>query len=105
MGTLDDVPGWSGMWLETAEVGYLEISDSDPRMHRPPAGWTLATVDECVEHSSQIFRYVRTDLVLSRPVAWMIDHRMGGLIVAVAAGASIVAHPFISRILTREGVS
>jgi hypothetical protein len=62
MATLDTVPGWSGLFLERDEVAYLEVSDLDTRHHRPPEGWTLVTIDECPEHSSQIFRYVRTDL-------------------------------------------
>lgn len=57
---LETVPGWSGLFLELEEVAYLEVSDSDSRTYRPPPGWTLVTIDECPAHSSQIFRYVRT---------------------------------------------
>lgn len=56
-----DLPEWSGMWLERDQVGYLEISDFDERLHRPPEGWTLVDIDVCPLHSSQIFRYVRTN--------------------------------------------
>lgn len=59
---LGTLPGWSGLFLEREEVAYLEVSDSDTRHHRVPPGWTLVTIDVCVEHSSQIFRYVRSDL-------------------------------------------
>jgi hypothetical protein len=62
MNDLETVPGWSGMFLERDEVAYLEISDSDSRHYRVPPGWILVTIDECPEHSSQIFRYVRSDV-------------------------------------------
>lgn len=55
------LPDWSGFWLEREEVGYLEVSDWDERMHQPPPGWVLVDIDVCVEHSSQIFRYVKSD--------------------------------------------
>lgn len=56
------LPDWSGLFLEREEVGYLEVSDTDTRHHRVPRGWTLVDIDVCVDHSSQIFRYVRSDL-------------------------------------------
>lgn len=52
-----EVPCWSGVWYETEEEGYLEISDLDERHHRPPEGWELLTVDYNIINSSQIFRY------------------------------------------------
>lgn len=57
----DDMAGWSGLWLELDEVGYLEIADLDERYHRAPEGWALVDIDVCPEHSSQIFRYVKAD--------------------------------------------
>jgi hypothetical protein len=55
------IPDWSGVWFESEEVGFLEISDFDERLHRPPEGWRLVDTDVCQVHSSQIFRYIRTD--------------------------------------------
>ena len=102
--TAEIVPEWSGLWLETSEVGYLEISDSDDRMHRPPPGWTLVSVDECPEHSSQVFRYVRTE-AKSASVTFL-SARMTGLLVAVcASGASILACPIIRAMLASRGAS
>jgi len=62
-----EVPCWSGVWFETSEEGYLEISDLDERLHRPPKGWGLVTVDVNVINSSQIFRYAPI-LVASAPL-------------------------------------
>lgn len=59
---MDTVPDWSGLFLERDEVAYLEVSDEDERHHRAPDGWVLVDIDVCVEHSSQIFRYIREDL-------------------------------------------
>lgn len=53
-----ETPCWSGVWMETEGHGYMEISDSDERFHRPPPGWALDTVHHNVFNSSQIFRYV-----------------------------------------------
>lgn len=49
------------MFLELAEVAYMEVADSDERYHRPPVGWQLATIDFCDARASQIFRYTRSD--------------------------------------------
>lgn len=59
---METLPEWSGLFLERDDVAYLEISDADERHHRVPAGWILADVDVCPLNSSQIFRYIRSDL-------------------------------------------
>ena len=98
---LDTVPEWSGMFLENNEVGYLEISDADDRLHRPPPGWTLVTIDECPEHSSQIFRYIRTE-----PARVALAPQVVGLLVAICAtGASVLGLPIIHSMLVHTGLA
>lgn len=99
---METTPEWSGLWLENDEVGYLEVSDLDDRFFHAPPGWTLITVDECPEHSSQIFRYVRVDAAgSSRHYSQVV-----GLLVAVCAtGASVLGLPVIQAILHNQGVA
>ena len=100
---MEATPEWSGMFLERDEVGYLEVSDLDDRFHHAPPGWTLVTVDECPEHSSQIFRYVRTE---SAGSSASLDARVVGLLVAVCAtGASLIGQPVIEAMLRSRGMA
>lgn len=98
---MDTLPEWSGFFLERDDVAYLEISDSDDRYHRVPAGWTLADIDECPEHSSQIFRYVRTEPTEGvSPMDWMVS-MMG---VASATGATALSASLIRAMLAHKGI-
>lgn len=57
----NDMAGWSGMFLEDGDVGYMEISNADERFHRPPPGWTLVSINYNIFDSSEIFRYIKAD--------------------------------------------
>lgn len=94
------IPCWSGVWYQTEEEGYLEISDLDDRYHRPPDGWELLTVDVNPLNSSQIFRYGPVSVAHS----FNLSDATPGLLAAVGAcGAAIVALPFVNAILTTYG--
>lgn len=94
-----EVPCWSGLWLETEEIGYLEISDLDERTHRPPEGWHLVDVKENVFRSSQIFRYVKVPAKIK-----VSPTSLGGVLAMVGAcGTAILGLPFVNAMLTTGG--
>lgn len=97
------VPCWSGVWFEIEGLGYMEISDSDARQHRPPEGWTLSKVDYNVLNSSQIFRYEPVSVPVPRKT---FNHLPGAtLVAAIGSGVITCGWQFLHAIFVVHGVS
>lgn len=94
---------WSGLFFERDDVGYLEVADSDTRHHRVPAGWTLVDIDVCPAHSSQIFRYVRTEP--AQPASAPLELGSNLLVAVFACGAAMIGMPLIRALMAHKGIA